>query len=418
MRTRLRRKTKRPDLRKLPDAEWRIAESLGEERNGVAVPALLSAMHDWSEDRAYRARELILGMDGGSAIPHLMDALREPHRYDQECVGDLLSEFAPDSVPHLVRALHDRKTMHRAAAVLADIKAPEAVAVLIEQATAGRRDQRRMAIWALGRHGSVEGYQTVLAAFASRDGELRARAAYALGLIGDARAVEPLTRALADRHEDVRQSAVFALEKLQDPGGVPALIALMRKEAHLPAGISYSASKAVSECEPAGTAALMAAARDPDPRVRYYAFVGLERDQGRRPIPDPALIRFLAESVADNDAEVSNAAASALKPYVDRLAAEVLLPHLKDPRPHVRAAAVWGIWAHNDDDVVAELARLLRKDADAKVRERAAWGLGVTGSPKAEAPLLEAIEAETEPAVIENAKKSLGWIARGKGAAG
>lgn len=406
----LRRKPKPLDLRELPDAEWRIAESLGEERNPVAMAALLKAMHGWDEHRADRARELITGMGAESAIPSLMDALREPRRYDQELVGRLLAHFAPDSVQPLLRALHDPRTMRRAAVVLADLKAPEAVPVLIEKGTTGKRKQRRTAIWALGRHGSVAGYDTVLTAFNSRDKEMRRTAAHALGCIGDPRAVEPLTTALGDRDDEMRQSAVFALEKLHDARGVPALIALMRKEAHLPAGISYSAAKAASACEPEGPAALMEAARDVNPKVRYYAFMGLERDRGKQPIRDEALIQLLGDGVADDDSSASHAAASALKPYNDRLAADVLLPHLDDPRPHVRASAISGIWAHSDDDVVAGLARLLREDPEAKIRRDAAWGLGVTRSRKAEAPLVQAIDTDADPEVVDTARKSLGWI--------
>jgi hypothetical protein len=42
----------------------------------------------------------------------------------------------------------------------------------------------------------------------------------------------------------------------------------------------------------------------------------------------------------------------------------VLLPHLRDRRPR-QVVGDLGIWAHSDDDVVAELARLLRDVPDA-----------------------------------------------------
>lgn len=405
----LRRKPKPVDLRTLPDAEWRIAESLGKERKPVAVPALLAAMHGWDEGRAEVAGDLIFGMRD-VAIPPLMDALRQPNRYDQEGIAHMLAQLAPGSVPHLVRALHDRKTMHCAAMILADLKAPEAVPELVQLATTGKREQRRTAVFALGRHGSIDGYDTVMVALDSGDKEMRSRAAYALGGIGDARAVEPLVGVLSYKEAEVRLSAILALGKLRDPRSVAPLIALLRKEAHLDwRGASSHAAEAVAECQPEGATALMEAGRDPDPEVRYHALVGLGRDRGRAPIRDNAVIRFLGEAVDDDDEEASRAAASALKPYEDRLAAEVLLPHLRDPRPHVRAAAIWGIWAHGDD-VVAELARLLSNDPEADVRRRAAWGLGVTRSGQAETPLLEAIAADSDDEVVENAKKSLGWV--------
>ena len=437
-----RNKLRSPDLLAVPDAEWRVAQSLGAEHDPQAIPALLKAMHGYDEDRAARARELVEAMDARDATPALIAALREPRRYDPELVGALLAGFAPASVPALVRALADPKAMHSAAEVLCELKAPEAVPALIDLAQTARRKRRRDAVWALGPHGSPDGYDTALGALSSsdkklrragafalgaigdpravkplagalshRDSDLRASAAYALSSIDDPAAVEPLIGALEDRDGDVRQSAVFALGKRRDPRAVPALIALLRAQAHLLVGLSYSAAKAVSECEPEGTAALMDAARDPNPRVRYWALIGLERDRGRPPIADDTLIRFLGECVADDDQHASHAAASALKPYKDRLAADVLLAHLSDPRAHVRDSAVWGIWAHRDDDVVEELARLLGSDPDAEVRKDAAWGLGVTRSPKARTPLLEAIASETDPDVIENAKRSLGWIA-------
>ena len=118
--------------------------------------------------------------------------------------------------------------------------------------------------------------------------------------------------------------------------------------------------------------------------------------------------------MADEDDEASAAAASALYQCEDRLAADVLLPHLRDPRPHVRSSAIRAISLHSDDDVVAEVARLLRDDPEATVRRAAASGLGpgatVAYSPKAEKPLVEAIAADEDAEVVENAKYSLGSI--------
>jgi HEAT repeat protein len=348
----LRRNPKPLDLREFPDAEWRIAASLGLERDPRAIAALLGTMHGYDEDRARQARAWIEAMPSHAAVDALMAALGQPHRYDQELVGDLLRDFAPECVPHLIRAMGGRATRREAMRVLADLKEPRAVAPMIQRAVNGSRGERQTAIWALGRHGSVEGFETALAALRSRSKELRRAAAWALGCIGDLRAVEPLVAILDDRDDDMRQSAVFALEKLRDDRAVDGLVRVMRDEAHDPTGGSYSAAKALSVCGQAGVSALIEAATDDDPKVRSVAYQGLHRDRGRQPIGDERVIRLLGAGVADDDEQAGHAAASALKLYTDRLAAEVLLPHLDDARPHDRSAAVWGVWHHDDDDVV------------------------------------------------------------------
>ena len=149
--------------------------------------------------------------------------------------------------------------------------------------------------------------------------------------------------------------------------------------------------------------------RTPPSATTLYS--GLERDRGVEPIRDDSVIRLLGACVPDDDPSASHhAAASALKPYRERLAGEGSPPHLPDPRSHVRESAVWAIAAHGADDVTAELARLLQHDHDGKVRGQAAWALGVGGNRNAERPLLEAIAAENDAEVIEKARKSLGWI--------
>ena len=298
--------------------------------------------------------------------------------------------------------------------VLAKTRDARAVEPLLQEASKRHPSRRSDGLKALGWYGGPEGFDTALTALNSRFAQVTDAAAYALGCIGDRRAVEPLVVALKDANEHVRSSAVLSLQKVGDERAVDGLLEFMRRDAGNAPGYPIdgpSAAEALSVCGPAGVDALLAATRDQDPKVRLCACSGLARDHSPKPpISDERVIRALVGCLLDRDEWVRNRASSALLAYKDRRAAEILLPHLSDPRTDVRRAVIRATWAHGDADVVDKLINVLKHDAEPAVRRDAAWGLGVSHKKEAETPLLEAISQDADADVRDVAQRSLGWV--------
>jgi HEAT repeat protein len=402
------RKPKPAKLTDLPDAEWRLALALARDGDARSVPVLLDAMHGYDEGKVAKAEEAIRAL-GPRAIPELKQAFTQPRKYNPGLVtGLLVDQPTGEVVPFLIDALDKRKTREAATRALAHVRDPRALDALIKAASSGPKRLRGTAVWALGRHGDPRGFETIADALNARDAELRSTAAHALGQLDDPRVFDLLIAALDDREREVRGSAVRALERIGDARAVPALQEVLRREASNPIGNSYTAAKALATLGPAGVDALLAAAEDPDPKVRRNGVVGLN-PQPKAALTDDRIVPVLLRNLADDDSQVSNTAASALHNYRDPDTAAAILPHLDDPRAHVRSAAVFAIWIHSDEPVTTKLVRLLRKDPDVGVRRQAAHGLmvGTRPQPYVRDALEDALTDDSDEQVRVKAKASL-----------
>jgi hypothetical protein len=92
---------------------------------------------------------------------------------------------------------------------------------------------------------------------------------------------------------------------------VPALQDVLRREAADVIGNSYAAAKALSTLGAPGVEALLAAAADPDPKVRSNGIVGLN-PQPKPALIDDRIVPLLVRNLADDDSHVCHVAASAL----------------------------------------------------------------------------------------------------------
>ena len=88
---------------------------------------------------------------------------------------------------------------------------------------------RRRAALAVGRVGSVDGVDALLARLADPEAEVRQMAAFGLGLIGDAGAADALVDALDDPALQVQGRAAQALGLLGERSAAPAIGALVRR---------------------------------------------------------------------------------------------------------------------------------------------------------------------------------------------
>ena len=88
---------------------------------------------------------------------------------------------------------------------------------------------RRRAALAVGRVGSVDGVDALVARLADPEAEVRQMAAFGLGLIGDAGAADALVDALDDPALQVRGRAAQALGLLGERSAAPAIGAMVRR---------------------------------------------------------------------------------------------------------------------------------------------------------------------------------------------
>src|SRR5205823_9462056 len=110
------------------------------------------------------------------------------------------------------------------------------------------------------------------------DPEIRTRAAYALAAVNERRLVEPMLAALGDEEYWVRANATMALHRRLKPPPLEGLLARLRGGG--PGPINDHAREHAAEAlawlnDPRTFGPLIAALRDPLPRVRVWAAQGL-----------------------------------------------------------------------------------------------------------------------------------------------
>lgn len=388
----------------------RLAIALARSGDARSVPIALEVMPQFDGSSPGRELERAILDLGTAAVEPLVEVLAS-RRGPTGFAADLLTQLAPVSIPALVRSLQDRRLRSHAIRALAEAEASDATVadalITLLRSTKNRRT-REEAIWALGRNAHPSALNELMVCADSPRAEERATACFALGGLEDHRAVDCLCAALDDSEERVRQCALFALEKLRDERAAGPLLTLMRRE---PSDwLATNAAKTLARSGEAGIVAILEAMADSDPEVRKVAAGGFS-DSAGYVIDDERVIRALVESVLDEEA--GHGGYAVLHAARSRLAAELLLPMLDDPRASVRACAVQAIWAHDDEDVVLKLKDLLC-DPDPIVRTRTAWALKVGDKYDVASALEAALEKESEESVLREIRSSLGSISQSK----
>jgi HEAT repeat protein len=177
----------------------RAADLLGRLAVRGAVPALIAALKDDSEDvRTVAARSLAMIGDP-AAVPALAGALADPSRWTVSLIAEDLMRMGPRAVPPLLFLLGapDHNVRVAAVQIIGEIRDQLAVDPLV----------------------AVVG--------GDQDLNLRAQAAAALGKLGGPKAEQALERALADEAWQVRAQAAKALGRLGRPEAAPLLARAM-----------------------------------------------------------------------------------------------------------------------------------------------------------------------------------------------
>jgi HEAT repeat protein len=204
-------------------AAWRRAEAadmLGRLRVSAAVPSLVAALDDPSEDvRTVAARGLAAIRDP-AAVPALARALADPSRWTLSLVAENLIAMGPAAVPPLLELVAGPEHNVRVAAVqiLGEIRDPDATPDLLELLHDEDLNLRAQAAAALGKLGGLEAEAGLLAALEDPAWQVRAQAAKGLGRIGHPGVVPSLARAMPDESWWVRVNCAESLARIGPEG--------------------------------------------------------------------------------------------------------------------------------------------------------------------------------------------------------
>ncbi len=215
-------------------------------------------------------------------------------------------------------------------------------------------------------------------------------------------AVEPLIRALHHKDRRVRYHAAWALKQIGNPAAAALAKALADEDvkARYPAAYALDGARGASLLP-----AWLAAARDADPRVRYYAVraLGHFKDDARakaavrRALKDASpLVRGAAAGAAARmgDAGGIEGLAALMTPGVDA---------------DTRFKAAFALWKLRDPRAAPALARGMN-DPDPRVRHHCAWALGDLKAVSAVPALVDALQNSSDNTLKYYAANSLKQI--------
>jgi len=201
---------------------------LGGMHSRIAIPALIEIFNDDPDAMVRITAAEALGVVGAEpAVAHLLTALRDPTRFQQVRVAEVLARMGMMAVPALTAAVDDDDVRMSALAldILADIGWMSDFDPAIRALTHASPEVRARAAEALGRAGAIEATEAVMKAAADPAWFVRVRVMKALEALGAprersqrARYLGTLEQGLHDGVWWVRQHAAEALVKVGEDG--------------------------------------------------------------------------------------------------------------------------------------------------------------------------------------------------------
>ena len=338
--------------------------SVSAESSTQALIAVL-ANSGANEDEAVRAVPLLAAREGAQALPHLVRALGDRKDSVRRAAAEALGKLAhPDAVEPLVALLSDGRVGSCAAAALAAIGDARAVEPLCHALTAGVNDVPKSAAEALARFRDPRAVEPLLRALDDGTGSVRRTALDALASLGDPRAIEPLIGRLTHPDPELRKALAAALGAC----GEPTWAELVRGEAN-------DLVRLAASPDPRGAAAVIRGLDAPLAWTRAAAAEAL--GQSREAL---ALDRLVAR-LDDRDDQVATAAAAALAKLGDPRALDPLGRALGSGGRSLQLAAVAALGDLGGSAAAEQLLPALG-DADAGIRLAAAAALHRLGQPE------------------------------------
>jgi cyclophilin family peptidyl-prolyl cis-trans isomerase/HEAT repeat protein len=245
----------------------------------------------------------------------------------------------------------------------------------------------------------------LLRALQDPDAGVRSRAAFGLGLLADttAETIAALSAAAFGGEVRAATEAAAALGRTATERARPALDSLLLAPA-LPAEVLHEALLAAWRLprSRSTTHALVQRAAHPDAEVRWRAVYSLAR------VPSPDAAPAFLAAASDPDPRVRAQAVRGLRAAVadsaGRRAAslEALVAAVDDPHPHVRINALRNLPAYGGNRTLALLVSRLRED-DANVAVAAAQALGEAADPAASEALRDVATNPSKPDALRTA---------------
>ena len=212
----------------LSEARLKACMILGGMHSRIAVPALIEVFNDDPDSMVRINAGEALGVIGAElAVGHLLKALRNPTRFQQVRVAEVLSRMRTTAVPALTAAVDDDDVRIIALAldILADIGWMSDFGPAVRALTHASPEVRARAAEALGRAGALDAIDAVMAAATDPAWFVRVRVMKALQAMGAphdrsqrARFLGTLEQGLHDGVWWVRQHAAEALARVGDDG--------------------------------------------------------------------------------------------------------------------------------------------------------------------------------------------------------
>ncbi len=212
----------------LGETRLKACMMLGGMHSRIAVPALIEIFNDDPDPMVRINAGEALGVIGAEpAVVHLLKALRNPTRFQQVRVAEVLSRMGMTAVPALTAAIDDEdvRIVTLALDILADIGWMSDFDPAIRALSHASPEVRARAAEALGRAGALDAVEAVMAAATDPAWFVRVRVMKALQALGAphdrsqrARFLGTLEQGLYDGVWWVRQHAAEALVRVGDDG--------------------------------------------------------------------------------------------------------------------------------------------------------------------------------------------------------
>ena len=212
----------------LGETRLKACMMLGGMHSRIAIPALIEIFNADPDAMVRITAAEALGVVGAEpAVAHLLKALRDPTRFQQVRIAEVLARMGMMAVPALTAAVDDDDVRMVALAldILADIGWMSDFDPAIRALTHASPEVRARAAEALGRAGALEATEAVMKAAADPAWFVRVRVMKALEALGAprdrsqrARYLGTLEQGLHDGVWWVRQHAAEALVKVGEDG--------------------------------------------------------------------------------------------------------------------------------------------------------------------------------------------------------
>jgi HEAT repeat protein len=259
---------------------------------------------------------------------------------------DECAKIGVSAVEPLIAALKDKELCAGAARALGQIGDVRALEPLISALNDNvwYSDEVSEIAGALKKMGT-SAVESLIKVLEGDDEEMCLSASWSLGQIGDTRAIEPLIDMLDHRRWERGRAAARALGTLKDSSAIEALIAAL---AHHDSRVSDACREALIKIGTPVVEPLIAALKDRNKSIRYYAIQALSN------IGDPRAVEPIIVFLKDTDWTVRGDAAEALGILGDTRAVRPLIDTLKDNEELVRKYVVEALgkigWRPGKDD--------------------------------------------------------------------